>query len=203
MARILKCRTPGAIFNIIINGVSSAIVFDQGSGHDEALVADDAVSYLLNYTSGDYKVYDPNPEPEKRATNLPVDNLSALKMIDNYIDKQLCLAEDMGLFRFDAESTDTPDDVKCVKPDDITEPDPGRWIKISGNTESLPWGSLTGSLADQTDIVSVLETKVLKVGDDNIEITDNTKGFILCSPNGTRYRIRVKNNGELATVDLT
>ncbi len=34
----------------------------------------------------------------------------------------------------------------------------------------------------------------------DIEITDTTKGLILKSPNGTRYRIKVDNAGNLGTV---
>jgi hypothetical protein len=40
-------------------------------------------------------------------------------------------------------------------------------------------------------------TIATQVGDDDIEITDSTKGVILKSPDGTRYRITVSNGGTL------
>jgi hypothetical protein len=33
----------------------------------------------------------------------------------------------------------------------------------------------------------------------DVEVSDNTKGFIIKSPNGTRYRITVDNAGNLGT----
>lgn len=51
------------------------------------------------------------------------------------------------------------------------------------------------STATQT----ALNTKVDKVGSVDIEITDATKGLILKSPNGTRYRLTVNNAGTLTT----
>lgn len=42
-----------------------------------------------------------------------------------------------------------------------------------------------------------INAKASKVGTDDIEITDTTKGIILKSPDGTRYRITVANGGTL------
>lgn len=39
--------------------------------------------------------------------------------------------------------------------------------------------------------------KEWRVGAEDIEITDTTKGIILKSPDGTRYRITVANGGTL------
>ena len=43
---------------------------------------------------------------------------------------------------------------------------------------------------------------VLKVGSDDIEITDTTKGIILKSPDGTRWRITIGNDGSLSQEEL-
>ncbi len=51
-----------------------------------------------------------------------------------YRDEMLCLSEDGGLYRFDAESLAIPDGVDIVIPFDIPGTDPGRWIKVTGPT---------------------------------------------------------------------
>ena len=44
-----------------------------------------------------------------------------------------------------------------------------------------------------------VDTKVAKIGTDDIEITDFNKGIILTAPNSSRYRITVDNAGNLIT----
>ena len=46
---------------------------------------------------------------------------------------------------------------------------------------------------------TLLGEKVSKIGADDIEVTLATKGVILKSPNGTRYRITVNDDGSLQT----
>lgn len=53
---------------------------------------------------------------------------------EGYRDQMVCLVEDSGLFRFDAESMDVPDGINVVKPDDVSIFNPGRWIRITGPT---------------------------------------------------------------------
>ncbi len=50
---------------------------------------------------------------------------------DTYHDKMMCLVENKGLYRFDAESTDAAVTDEVLVPDDITAPAPGRWIRIA------------------------------------------------------------------------
>jgi hypothetical protein len=45
-------------------------------------------------------------------------------------------------------------------------------------------------------------TAVQEVGDKDVEITDTTKGVILRSPNGTRYKITVNDDGSLQTTGV-
>ena len=54
------------------------------------------------------------------------------------------------------------------------------------------------STATQT----ALDGKVAKITSEDIEITDATKGVILKSANGTRYRITVDNDGSLTTTAI-
>jgi hypothetical protein len=54
-----------------------------------------------------------------------------------------------------------------------------------------------------TNLVTDLGNKADKTGTSDIEITDATKGFILKSPNETRYRITVENDGSLTTTEIT
>jgi hypothetical protein len=67
----------------------------------------------------------------------PVQTLTALAGVTSYEDKQIRLVEDAGaLFRFDAQSTDAAAAGDVIVPDNITAPDPGRWIKVQAATQS-------------------------------------------------------------------
>jgi hypothetical protein len=57
----------------------------------------------------------------------------------------------------------------------------------------------TSNIAANTTAILL---KADKTGTSDIEITDATKGIILKSPNGTRYRITVNNDGSLTTTAL-
>lgn len=63
----------------------------------------------------------------------PVQDLTALKAVgvSASIDKYMINVEDVGLFRYDHQSTLTPDDQYVVKPNSVTLPNPGRWVKMS------------------------------------------------------------------------
>jgi hypothetical protein len=75
---------------------------------------------------------------------------------------------------------------------------------VSGNpsaTRAITIPNADGTLALTSDIPDI-STKADKVGSSDIEITDTTKGFILTSPNSTRYRITVGNDGSLTTTAI-
>lgn len=62
----------------------------------------------------------------------PIQSLVQLKAKPSaqLVDKALIHVEDtLFTWRWDEQSTETPDDIDAVKPDDITLPDPGRWEK--------------------------------------------------------------------------
>ena len=64
---------------------------------------------------------------------------------------------------------------------------------------------VTVNLSDfvnSSELTAALATKVSKVTSTDIEITDYTQGVILKSPNGTRYRLTVDDNGNLETEAL-
>ncbi|HOM04370.1 MAG TPA: hypothetical protein PLU67_02630 [Candidatus Kapabacteria bacterium] len=65
----------------------------------------------------------------------PVQSVNDLKAITVGAsdDKWMCLVEDVGLYRYDHQSTLTPDDEDVVKPNNVTLPNPGRWVKINSN----------------------------------------------------------------------
>lgn len=52
----------------------------------------------------------------------------------------------------------------------------------------------------KTETDNVVALLALKTGSNDIEITDATKGLILKSPDGTRYRITVANGGTISAV---
>lgn len=73
--------------------------------------------------------------------------------------------------------------------------------------------TMTGATSDLTSVESTLTTlsstvsghttsignKADKSGTADIEITDGSKGIILKTPNATRKRIKVADNGDLST----
>jgi len=65
---------------------------------------------------------------------------------------------------------------------------------FTGSTDFTP--NITD--LDYTQKIYV-DTKVSKLGVDDIEITDFNKGIILTAPNSSRYRITVDNSGVLTT----
>lgn len=48
-----------------------------------------------------------------------------------------------------------------------------------------------------------IDTKIGSQTDQDIEITDSTKGIILNSPSGNRYRITVDDDGEFIKEEIT
>lgn len=65
----------------------------------------------------------------------PVQDIAALKAVvaADREDKQLRAVEDVeAVYIFDAESIGAGDDDLIVVPDDVTPPDPGRWLKTGG-----------------------------------------------------------------------
>jgi hypothetical protein len=83
-----------------------------------------------------------------------------------------------GMFCFVAEGTVNAGKMFNLVTDDIT-------LGTTSLTYS-PFGS-TVDLSGYTPLV----------GADDVEITDETKGFIIKSPDGTRWRIRIGNDGAL------
>lgn len=62
-----------------------------------------------------------------------------------------------------------------------------------------------GLTSDATPVTAMSEITLSPNGitaNNDIEITDNTKGIILKSPNGTRYRVTVADNGTLITTAI-
>jgi len=87
---------------------------------------------------------------------VPVADITALKAIDTTSmgDKSLINVESKGLYRFDAESTDTGDDDRVVQPTTGS----GRWLKMSAsindhNNLSNIQGGATGEYNHVTDDV--------------------------------------------------
>jgi len=82
------------------------------------------------------------------AIHTAVQDLAALKALTDYADKMLCNAEDIGLYRYDSQSTATSNDDTVVRPTNIaSDATPGRWIKMSSplnahnNLSSLQGGA--------------------------------------------------------------
>lgn len=62
----------------------------------------------------------------------PVANLAAAKALTDLTDKYLLLIESLGLYRYDAQATDTSDDNLSIRPTNIpTDTDAGRLLKMS------------------------------------------------------------------------
>lgn len=65
---------------------------------------------------------------------------------------------------------------------------------------------LAAALGDDPNFATTVSTqignKADKVGSSDVEITDATKGVILKSPNGSRWRLSVDNDGSLRTTSI-
>lgn len=69
-------------------------------------------------------------------------------------------------------------------------------FKASSAPASAPWMTFADNVGPSGQINA--DTGMI-VWTRDIEITDTTKGFILKSPDGTRYRLKVANGGALST----
>ncbi|AEO93514.1 gp255 [Bacillus phage G] len=74
--------------------------------------------------------------------------------------------------------------------------------KVDSTTYESEMGALNTTLGDKAD-KTALTAKADKVSADDIEVTTVGKGFILASPNGTRYRLTVSDTGELTATEVT
>ncbi len=54
-----------------------------------------------------------------------------------------------------------------------------------------------------TTLKNQIDTKIGSQTDQDIEITDSTKGIILKSPSGNRYRITIDDDGEFIKEEIT
>lgn len=64
----------------------------------------------------------------------PVQDITTLKTLTDYQDKMLINVEDVGLYRYDTQSTVTSDNNLVVRPNNIaSDASPGRWIKMSSS----------------------------------------------------------------------
>jgi len=68
---------------------------------------------------------------DKYMINVEVSPGISMSPLKTRIDKYMINVEDVGLFRYDHQSTLTPDDQYVVKPNSVTLPNPGRWVKMS------------------------------------------------------------------------
>lgn len=94
----------------------------------------------------------------------PVQTLANAKALTDYIDKQLLLIEDLGTYRFDAQSTATADDNLVIQPTNIAGANPGRWLKMSNlltdhNLLSNIQGGTTGEYNHLTNAEKTAATR--------------------------------------------
>ena len=80
---------------------------------------------------------------------------------------------------------------------------------LGSSVDTVLYASPTGKVGVNTDtpnkeltvIGSISSTDVVYV-DSDVEITDSTKGIILRSPNNSRWRVTITDNGTLSAVSL-
>ncbi len=98
-------------------------------------------------------------------------SIADLKAVTGYVDDdQILVNNNNGLYGFSSVSTDTPDDDLVVLPDDITLPDPGRWLKL----KTLVDTSTTGSLSNlTTPITTTLVDALNDIAKSGVEVVQN------------------------------
>jgi hypothetical protein len=62
--------------------------------------------------------------------------------------------------------------------------------------------TLLAAKANLSDVNTALAAKADVVGSSDVEVTDATKGVILRSPDGSRWRITVGDDGSLNTTEI-
>lgn len=72
-----------------------------------------------------------------------------LIIVRGRVDKMIMLIETLGLYRFDAESTQVSDDINIIRPTDVLSDNlAGRWIKLSVSGtrvyRAVPTGAING-----------------------------------------------------------
>jgi hypothetical protein len=84
-------------------------------------------------------------------------------------------------------------------------PQSGGVSSLTGTANQIDVSASTGAitLSVSSNLLTDIGNKADKTGTSDIEITDATKGVILKSANGTRYRITVDNDGSLTTTAVT
>ena len=98
-------------------------------------------------------------------------SIAALKAITGYTnDDQTLVNNNNGLYGFDSADTTAGDDDLIVTPNDITEPAPGRWLKIKILVDATTTG-VTGDLISSitTNLVAAINGIVVN----SIEIATN------------------------------
>ena len=63
------------------------------------------------------------------------------------------------------------------------------------------WGAFMGQ--KMGELRNLIDTKIGSQTNQDIEITDASKGIIMKSPSGKRYRITINDEGELTKEELT
>lgn len=104
-------------------------------------------------------------------------------------------------------------DGKADKTDTYTKSETNTQIStaVSNLVDTAPavldtLNELANALGDDpnfaTTVTTAIGNKADKIGTSDIEITDATKGVILKSPNGTRYRITIADDGAIITTAI-
>lgn len=78
--------------------------------------------------------------------------------------------------------------------------------QIRGNSKAAvrPIMTLLEVLQTEVDEISLqTTTEAGNTTDQDIEITDAAKGFIMTAPDLTRWRVTIENDGTLTSTDLT
>tara|TARA_B100001093_G_scaffold237161_1_gene227272 strand:+ start:1447 stop:1659 length:213 start_codon:yes stop_codon:yes gene_type:complete len=63
------------------------------------------------------------------------------------------------------------------------------------------WGTFMGQ--KMGELRNLIDTKISSQTNQDIEITDSSKGIILRSPSGKRYRVTINDAGEITKEELT
>ena len=63
------------------------------------------------------------------------------------------------------------------------------------------WGAFMGQ--KMGELKNLIDTKIGSQTNQDIEITDASKGIIMKSPSGKRYRVTINDEGELTKEQLT
>ena len=136
------------------------------------------------------------------AVHAPVADLAACKALTSstLVDKEMMLIETLGTYRFDAQSSDTADDVLIIRPTDISSGNPGRWLRITPtlSDHNLMSGKQGGTTGEYNHLTNAEVSKLSGI-ESSADVTE--AGNVGSTINGVSAKTTMVDADKIAIID--